>query len=211
MNKSEKYDELVRLLRLKYKSAPKRFRAYLPEVAQILDTDIPPARQKRSPFVLTERERVYHLDSLANIFARLESEGDGLSVEEAVTGLEHYAILHEDDNLPNYLRHDDRVKLLKAAVGKSPGSFKRNETIMMAEGKSPEDVVNKLSFVRGVYLELDREFRLVSISVVPRKVRERKKMMALVGMIEDDTVTDMSTRYEDYLYGPKRGSDGRSE
>lgn len=206
MNKVEKHDELVRLLTLKFNRDPKKFRAYLPEVAQMLDEYNPPPKPNRSPFVLTEKERAFHQDSLASIFARLHEKG--LSVEQAVEGLEHCAVLLEDYFLLEGVRHDDRVKLLKAAVGKSPGSFKRNETIMIADGKSSEDVVNKLSFVRGVYLELDREFRLVSISVVPRQVRERKKLMAIVGMI-DDPVTDVSTRYEDYLYGPEtdlRGS-----
>lgn len=206
MRERAEYDELVRLLTLKFNRDPKKFRAYLPEVAQMLDEYNPPPEPKRSPFVLTEKERAFHQDSLANIFARLDEKG--LSVEQAVEGLEHCAVLLEDYFLLEGVRHDDRVKLLKAAVGKSPGSFRRNETIMIADGKSSEDVVNKLSFVRGVYLELDREFRLVSISVVPRQVRERKKLMAIVGMI-DDPVTDVSTRYEDYLYGPEtdlRGS-----
>ncbi len=206
MRERAKYDELVRLLTLEFKRDPKKFRAYLPEVAQMLDEHDSPPKPKTSPFVLTEKERAFHQDSLANTFARLDEKG--LSVEQAVEGLEHCAVLLEDYFLLEGVRHDDRVKLLKAAVGKSPGSFKRNETIMIADGKSSEDVVNKVSFVRGVYLELDREFRLVSISVVPRQVRERKKMMALVGMI-DDPVTDVSTRYEDYLYGPEtdlRGS-----
>ncbi len=208
MNKAEKYDKLVRLLTLQFKRDPKRFRAYLPEVAQMLDEHDSPPKPKRSPFVLTEKERAFHQDSLANVFARLDEKG--LSVEQAVEGLEHCAVLLEDYFLLEGVRHDDRVKLLKAAVGKSPGSFKRNETIMIADGKSSEEVVNKVSFVRGVYLELDKEFRLVSISVVPRKVREWKKMMALAGMI-DDPVTDVSTRYEDYLYGPETGLRGSAQ
>ena len=209
MNKAQRYDELTELLRLRYRSSPKKFRAYLPEIAQMLNEDSQPPRPARSTSALSEEERAFHHDSLAKTFARLDEKG--LSIEQAVKGLEHYAILLEDDNVPSSLRHDDRVKLLKAAVGKSPGSFKRDETIIMSVGKSSEDVVNRLSFVRGVYLGLDREFQLVSISVVPRKVRERKKMMALVCMIDDPTITDLSTRYEDYLYGPEAGSRGRSQ
>ena len=208
MNKAEKHDELVRLLTLKFNRDPKKFRAYLPEVAQMLDEYNPPPEPKRSPFVLTEKERAFHQDSLANILAHLDEKG--LSFEQAVKGLEHCAILIEDYFLLEGVGRDSLVKLLKPVIGKAPGSFKRNETIMIAEDRPSEDVVHRVSIVRGVYLELDREFRLVSISVVPRKVREWKKMMALAGMI-DDPVTDVSTRYEDYLYGPETGIRGSAQ
>ena len=207
MKERAEYDELVEVLRAKYSAEPQKFRAYLPDVAQMLDRMSPPRRPSRSPFGLTVRERAFHQSSLAEILSRLTE--DALSSDRAIKGLEHCATLIEDDSLPEYVRHDVLVKLLKSAIGKSPGTFKKNETIRIAESQPSEDVVNRVSLVRGVYLELDRESRLVSISVVPREVKERKKLLAIVGMI-DDPVSDMSTRYEDYLYLPETDPHGRS-
>lgn len=85
---------------------------------------------------------------------------------------------------------------MKVALGKSPGSYKRKTTVPV--GQEDGDALDHVSVLRGVYLDLDRERRLVSISINPRKVRERKKLMSIVG-IGKDPQPDVAARHDDYL------------
>ncbi len=64
----------------------------------------------------------------------------------------------------------------------------------------PNGVSNKeqVPAIRGVYLDLDKDTRLVSISIDPRKVRERRSLMEFVGAGKDPE-PDVSTRHDDYL------------
>ena len=187
--------QLLELLRSKYSGDHQGFRSYMPEVAQMLDAMDSPRRPARSPFGLTEQERDHYRRELAEI---LESMVEGvLTAERAITGLRHCATLIRDDSLPEETGYETLVKLLKSAIGKSPGSFKKPETIRVAD-RSPEDVVNSVSLVRGVSLGLDREARLVSISVSPHKVSQRRKMLAFVG-IGRDTEQDVALRHDEYL------------
>ena len=193
-----KNNELVELLQSKYISNPKKFRSFMPEVAQMLDRTNAPRRLAKSPFGLTEHEKAFHQKNLDGILGMLK--GGVTSKEQAIEGLEHCATLIHDDSLPEEVRHETLVKLLKAAVGKSPGSFKRNETVKIADDGVSGEVVNRISLVRGVYLELDRNMHLVSISVSPSKVRERRKMLGIIGIGRDrDGQRDVSVRHDEYL------------
>ena len=197
LNKAQT-DILVELLETKYRVEPENFGAYLPEVAQILDGMNPPRRLAQSPFGLTEREKAFHQKNLGGILEMVE-EG-AASPEQAIKGLEHCATLIHDDSMPKEVRHETLVKLLKAAVGKSPGSFKSKKTIRIAPDGVSTEIVNKVSLVRGVYLELDRNMSLVSISVSPSKVRERRKMLGIVGIGRDrEGKRDVSVRHDEYL------------
>ena len=193
-----KNNELIELLNSKYASNPKKFRSFMPEVAQMLDRMNTPRRLAKSPFGLTEHEKAFHQKNLGGILGMVE-EGVA-SEEQAIKGLERCATLIHDDSLPEDVRHETLVKLLKAAVGKSPGSFRRNETVKVAPDGASGEIVNKVSLVRGVYLELDRNMHLVSISVSPSKVRERRKMLGIIGIGRDrDGQRDVSGRHDEYL------------
>ena len=87
--------------------------------------------------------------------------------------------------------------LLKSAIGKSPGSFTKNSTVLIDETRKGDPGYHA-SVIRGVVLNLDTEMRLVSITVTPRRFRERKKMMSLVG-IGRDPKSDVARRHDDYL------------
>lgn len=193
-----KNTELIELLNSKYASNSKKFRAFMPEVAQILDRMNSPRQFTKSPFGLTEHEKSFHQKNLGCI---LEAVEGGLATEEqAIKGLEHCATLIHDGSLPDEVRHETLVKLLKAAVGKSPGTFKRNETIEIADDGASREVVNNASFVRGVRLDLDRDMRLVSITVSPAKVKERRKLLGIVGIGRDkESKCDVSIRHDEYL------------
>lgn len=187
-------DELIEMLYLKYRSEPEKFRSYLPEVAQTLDRLDPPRPPGRSPFGLTERERRHHQQALVQI---LKAEGMP-SAEEAFKGIEHCATLIQDDSLPEECDHKTLVKLFKAAVGKAPSSFRAQETIEVAADRSSADAVAKVSLVKGISLDLDWEMRLVSITVAPGKVRQRRKLLSFVG-IGQDTQSDVALHHDKYL------------
>ena len=180
------------LLISKYQANPKWFEKHLPDVSQIIQNAVSPSRHHRVPFVLTEREREFHINALPDSEAISK-----LSYEDAIEALEHSAYLIRDDSLPGYMRFEAFASLFKTASGKSPGSFRKNTTIHIDEAHGSEPA-HHISIIRGVVLNLDTEMRLVSITVTPRKFRERKKMMSIVG-IGHDPKSDVARRHDDYL------------
>ena len=188
----KKQDQLISMLQAKRRKDPKGFRTYLPEVADMLPE---PSRRSipKSPFGLTERERAFHSDRLKGTLEMLE-KGD-LAKSKAVEGLHHYAALIRDDAFYNEVKDGDFKALVKAAVGKSPGSFQAKTTIILCEGGL---AVERISALRGVYLDLDGERRLVSVTIHPGKMKEYRRLMKIVG-IGLDPEPDVASRHDDYL------------
>ncbi len=193
-------DTIIEQLKMKYGSDPEGFRAYLPMVAAILDAMNPPSPSGRRepPFNLTEQERAYYKQGLSKMLEKLK---DGsLSFEQAVKALEHCANLMRDDSLTRYTNHDTRVKLTKVVLGRSHESYTEDTTVRIADEDASAPIVSKISFLRGVYLELDDSMRLISISILPAKVAEFRKMTGFVGMGRDiEGKRDVSLRHDDYL------------
>lgn len=185
-------DRLVSLLQAKRRKDPKGFRKYLPDVADILPE---PRRRSisKSPFGLTERERAFHRNGLRGTLKTLAK--DDLTKAEAVKGLHHYAMLIRDDAFYNEVEDSDFKALVKATVGKSPGSFRVKTTVSVGDGGP---VVERVSALRGVYLDLDGERRLVSVSIHPGKMREHRRLMKIVG-IGSDCKSDVASRHDYYL------------
>lgn len=117
---------------------------------------------------------------------------------QAIKGLEHCAFLIRDDSLPSEADYESLCALFKAAFGKRPTSFKKSETLRAPDRRSADDVVHKFALVRGVSLELDREMRLISVSVSPRKVKQRRKLLSFVGAAQD-AESDVAQRHDEYL------------
>ena len=191
---STREKRLIDLLQAKYREDPNGFRQYLPGAAELLPEQSP-RRRSRSSFGLTERELFYHR---AGLEETLEKLGGGVvTVEEAVKGLQHCAALIRDDNLPEEVGYEAIKSLVRVAIGKSPSSYRSKTTVPLdGGGKGPP--YERVSAIRGVYLDLDRETRLVSITINPGKVRERRKLMDLVG-VGKDSETDVASRHDDYL------------
>ena len=134
------------------------------------------------------------LAELAEVFEKLNK---GLvTTEEAARGLHHCAALIMDDSLPEEADYERLKSLIRVALGKSPGSYKSKATVQIGEGIG--DICERVSAIRGVYLDLDRRRRLVSVSIHPRKVRERRGLMQFVGASKDPE-SDVSSRHDDYL------------
>lgn len=195
MSTQEKH--IIDLLQAKRRKDPDGFRKYLPDVARLLP-DPPPLRAKpRTPvFGLTERERSYHKAGITDALAKLR-EGT-ITPEEAAKGLQHCAHVLKDDifGFPEEDRHDSAKALIRATIGKSPVSYKSKTTVPLnQDAKGP--VVEQVSVILGVYLNLDGKGQLVSISIDPNEVRKRHEIMKFVGASADEP--DVAARHDYYL------------
>ena len=126
---------LIELLQAKRCEDPEGFRAYMPDVAEMLP-DLSSRRTRRSsPFGLTEQEVAYHRAGLSGVLDRLNDRT--IVKEYAVKGLSHCAHLVGNGSLqytgetevvnggmPHEMDHEVLRRLLRAAIGKSPGSYK---------------------------------------------------------------------------------------
>lgn len=195
MSTQEKH--IIDLLQAKRRKDPDGFRKYLPDVARLLP-EPPPVRAKpRTPvFTLTERERSYHKAGVSDALSKLR-EGV-VTPDEAAKGLQHCANLLKDDvfGFPGEDRYKSVKALIKAAIGKSPGTYK-SKTMVPIEGKGKGPVVEQISVIMGVYLDLNRNDQLVSISIDPKEVRKRREVMKFVGASTDEP--DVALRHDDYL------------
>lgn len=196
MKNKVRKSQLWSILTAKYTADPEGFRSYLPEIADMIEPR-PSRRWSRSPFGLTKHERTHHLEGLRKILQNMES--GAISKEEAVLGLEHCAALIEDDSLPSDVDYKTLKRLLQAAIGKTPGSFKQNAEVPILPVQGDE-IVFRIPLVRGVILSLTRERRLARVEITPRKVQERQHGLAFVG-IARDTASDVAQRHDDYLAG----------
>lgn len=195
---------LIDLLQAKYREDPKGFRDYLPGAAELLPVERARQSKPEHPVRLTERELAYHRTGLSEVLGKLDK--GVITARDAVKGLQHCAMLIKDDNLhygwdenlSHEMGYEVKKDLLKAALGKSPGSYKAKTTVPIGEAGG-DPVLESISVIRGVHLNLDSDERLVSIYIHPGKYRERRKLMAFVGASRDP-MRDVALRHDDYLY-----------
>ena len=190
-------ERIIDLLQAKRRKDPVGFRKYLPDVARLLPDQVSRQAKPRLPvFALTEQERSFHSVGLRDALSKL-LEGT-ITPQDAAKGLQHCANMLKDDifSLPEEADHDSLKALVRAAIGKSPGSFKSKTTVPLDQGgKGP--VAEQASVIMGVYLDLDRNRQLVSISINPKEVRKRREVMKFVGASRD--VPDVAARHDYYL------------
>ena len=185
---------LIELLQARYREDPEAFRKFLPGAVDLLPEQPPGRARRRSLFGLTEQEIAFHHAELAEVLGKLEK--GSVTPEDAARGLQHCAALILDDCLPEKAGYEKLKSLIRVVLGKSPGSYKAKATVQVIEGN--DEVHDQISAIRGVYLNLDRSRRLVSISVNPRKVRERRELMKFVGASKD-LRPDVSSRHDEFL------------
>ena len=185
---------IIDLLQAKQKEDPDGFRSYLPAVADLLPV-LPIKRATKSPFGLTKKELTFHKSGLQEALNKIDA-GDA-DAQDAVSGLQHYANIKIHDSFSMDATFDMAQRLFKAAFGKSHHSYKRKTTIPVA-GDDAGPVQERVTVLRGVYLELDRNRRLVSVSINPTKVKELAKLMKIVGIIKH-APPDMAEKHDDYL------------
>ena len=188
---------IIELLQAKQREDPEGFRNYLPGMAELLSDTGTKRYRPRFPFGLTEQERSFHLTGLLETLSKLDK--GAITSEEASDGLQRCANLIRDDvfGLPDEADYERLRRLVKAAIGKSPGSYKSKTTIVLGTNGS-KSALEHISVVRGVRLDLDKNRQLVSISIDPKKFRERRKLLEFVGAFSDGQ-SDVAMRHDEYL------------
>lgn len=184
--------KLIELLQARYREDPVGFREYLPGVAELLSEPAPRRVRTESRNRLTVNEIAFHRAGLAEVLDKIDT--GSATAREAVIGLQHCAVLIVDDSLPEETNYEKLTRLISTGIGRSPESIKSEATIQVGEGKG--DVQERISAIRGVYLDLDRDRRLVSVTINPRRVRERRTLMEFVGASKDPDPL-ASTRHDD--------------
>ena len=190
---AEDKEELVQQVTDVHRSDPGRLRSVLPEVADLLDGFTPPVpirRGNESPFGLTERERNFHKETLANILGRSKF----LTPAEAVEGLEHGANLLVDDFTPGYPPRQELLQLVRKSTGIQPRKRGKPTEKAIREGESSRTV----PVVRGVDLHLTWEFKLIKVTLNPNQWRLRTQALSIIGMGKE-TATDVAENHDDYL------------
>ena len=115
-------NRLIDLLQAKRREDPAGFQKYLPGAAELLPELSPRRSRLRSPFGLTERERSHHQAGVSEVLDKL-GEGE-ISTGDAAKGLQHCANLIMDDSLADEVDYEALKGLVRAAIGKSPSSYK---------------------------------------------------------------------------------------
>jgi hypothetical protein len=188
-------NHIVELLKAKRLSDPSGFARYLPELSQALDAADKAVQSKRSPFGLTPREREARVADLRGLLAK---EGErNMTAEEARAALEACAVLIRDGTLPDDVDRRTLEGLVREAVGKSPSAARAEVTHVLRQDQA-DKVAEHLSVLRGVTLHLTWDFRLVSVTYSPAKMRERRRALAFVGSAADSE-PDVAARHDEYL------------
>jgi hypothetical protein len=86
------------------------------------------------------------------------------------------------------------LSLLHQATGILFSKVKKATKIPIREGKA----IKEVAILRGVYLHLTWNDRLVAISISPAKLKERSKALKFVG-IAKDTASDVAQNHDAYL------------
>jgi hypothetical protein len=193
---SQSIDIIVDLVLRKYRSDPCGFRQYLPEVAAVLDRANPAVQEPRPPVDLTPREREHRLAELDGILGGLRR--GRVSYEKAITALEHCSVLTQDDNLPDKVSRRCIMRLFGIVLGK-PLSDVTAETTVKVAGNHLCMVAYRISLVRGAVLNLNQDMHLVSVSVTPKRLRDRARAMRFITMLSS---TESSAGPEDEYATP---------
>lgn len=173
---------IIDLILAKFRIDPDGLRRCLPEVAKAIDIAYPTRQSPRSPFGLTERERAYRLNTLESIIKSLSSEE--VNRQDALKALEHCAVLIEDDNLPSMIERRILLRLLGLSLGKPLSEVTADTTIEILQN-TDGTAVNHITLLRGVVLNLTQDMHLVSVSVIPQRVKESPRAMRFIGMLEE--------------------------
>lgn len=174
-------DKVLHLIMEKYNSDPNGFRNYLPDVAEILDSVFPIKPKYNSPFGLTALEIKNRIDRLNDIL--LEMQNGKLERQDAIKALENCAVLTKDDSLPIGISRNVIIRFLGVVLGKPLSDITSESTIDIMQNDSYK-IANRVPILRGIVFNLTSEEDLISISITPRKFKERTKALRFVAKDE---------------------------
>jgi len=182
-------EHVLQIIFNKYQADPQRFHSYLPEVAQELKQFLPTQSKKSHSSSLTGLERERLCKALFELLG-----GKTLSPEEAIQALEYCATLIQDESLPFEVNRKTLLNLTHQATGTPFSKVKKITKIPIREGKA----IKEVAILRGVYLHLTWNDRLVAISILPVKLKERSRALKFVG-IAKDIASDVAQNHDAYL------------
>jgi len=85
------------------------------------------------------------------------------------------------------------MRLIGIVLGK-PLTDVTSETTIEIPQNIPSSIVNRISLVRGAVLNLSQDMHLISISVIPQKVKEWPRAMRFISAIKQ---TPQSSKNKD--------------
>jgi hypothetical protein len=182
-------ESILNLLLNKYQADPEGFSSYLPEVTRELEPLLPSQHGGSLRSALTEQEQ----ERLQKALLQLLGEKK-ISSEKAVQALEYCATLIQDESLPTKADRKILLSLLHQALGIPCSKVKKTTKIPIRGGEA----IKEVAVLRGVYLHLSWNDRLVAISISPAKLKERSKALKFVG-IAKDTASDVAQNHDAYL------------
>ena len=192
---SKDKDVLAEMVVDVYRVDSQRLRRAIPEAAEYLNglLDQPGGKGRSDgPFGLTERERNFHKDALKRLL-----KSRSLTAEEALKGLEHGAVLL-DDNASRFEPMDpsreEMLRLVRRATGIRPRKKGKSVEKVVGEG----DASRVVPVVRGVDLHLTWDFKLLKVTLDPKEWELLCRALSFVGAGVDST-TDVAERHDDYL------------
>ena len=174
-------EKLLLLLQDKRSEDPEGFRAYLPDVEQLLRdlAESPPKNDRMygpkgwqpSPYEDPWQEAVRKM-------------GQGtITADEAAKGLECCANLLLDTPFNESVNRERVESLFLKATGRPSDSYHSETTIPIYQGGT---VAHSVPAIRGIHLRLDSNRRLLSIAVDPIKVAEGHSMLEKIRASERD-------------------------
>lgn len=178
-------DIVWKILINKYRADPDGFRFYLPEATQEIEKMLTSPIKRTHISTLTELERARLCKSLLNI-----PKDKKIPQAEAIQALEYCATLVQDESLPDEIDRKAVLHFIHNAIGSPVSKIERVTRITLNDGQE----TRKLAILRGIYLHLTWNDRLVAVSISPSKHKERSEAMRFVG-IASDSDPNTSVKY----------------
>jgi hypothetical protein len=166
-------DIIFQILINKYRVNPETLRCCLPEVIPEIEKLVSASNRRSNVSGLTEIERERLLSFLFHI-----PKDNSVTKDEAIRALEYCATLIQDESLPNEIDRKVVLTYLHYVINSSLSDIDKKSKITLSDGVEAKT----LAILRGVYLHLTWNDKLIAVSISPTKMKERPHAMRLIGI-----------------------------
>lgn len=171
-------DIVFKILINKYQLNPEVLRSCLPEIIPEIEKLVSSNRRiDASGLTEIERERLYS-------FLSDTPKDDSVTKDEATRALEYCATLIRDESLPNDIDRRIILKYLHNVINTPLSDIEKISKINVSDGIEAK----KVAVLRGVYLHLTWNDKLIAISISPTKMKERPQAMRFVGIDKNNSI-----------------------
>ena len=185
-SRQDRRDHILSVLTNKYQADPERFRSYLPELLPEVEDKTHAIRPRGHISNLTEIERERLRKSLLDV-----PRDKSITGSQAVQALGYCATLLQDENLPDEIDRKTMLAFLHRVIGTPLSNVKKKTEKTVGSGNE----VKQIAVLRGVYLHLTWDDRLVSVSIYPTRVKERAAALRFVAIGRDPS-SDVSKEHD---------------